>query len=298
MACSLAKPGENLALFLAALFEGERGRGFQRFECGQRCGLVAPDLRRLGPTSRKNRSVLRCRPQLLILLAGLANRLARDFARKPHRARQQLALNDSIDQTHLQRLRSLDRPARDTHLDRRGHTNESRQTLRPLGARNDPKIHLGCAQRSIRNSHAIMPRHRDLQAPAQSHAVDRHDHRLRAILDPGQQRMQVRGRSRIPGRLFQFLDIGPGDERSAPAYQHNGANRGIALGCFESRPNAFRHSGAKRIHGRIVDGNDSHPVATGEGARGETDSLGHQKSVTLSYGAEATAISDDTPHSG
>ena len=80
-------PANDLALFLAALVERKRRRGFQCFERGQRCGLVAPDLARLSPAGRENRRVFRRRSQLFVLLACFANRLARDVARERHRAR-------------------------------------------------------------------------------------------------------------------------------------------------------------------------------------------------------------------
>jgi hypothetical protein len=98
--------------------------------------------------------------------------------------------------------------------------------------------------------------------------------------------------SRIPRGFFQFLDVGAGDESSTRADHHDGPNRGVAFGCLDSRQNAFGHSCAQRIHGRVVYSDHSHAITRGESYR-----LVHRKSVTLSYGAEATAISDDTPHS-
>ena len=48
------------------------------------------------------------------------------------------------------------------------------------------------------------------------------------------------------------------------ADHHNGANRSVALGCFQSRQNAFGHARAERVHGRIVDGDHGYAVARGE----------------------------------
>ena len=119
--------------------------------------------------------------------------------------------------------------------------------------------------------------------------MDRHDHGLGAILNPGQQRMQIRpARRRIAGGFLQFLDVGPGDERPAGADHHDGASRRITLGCFKRGQDAFGHARTQGVHGRIVDGDHRYAVAGGEGYR-----LGHRKSVTLSYGA----TSDDTPRS-
>ena len=100
------------------------------------------------------------------LFAGLSYRLTRNFAREPYRAGQQFPINHPVDQPHLQRLRSLDRSPRNAHLDRRGDAHQARQALRALGARNDAEIHFGRAQRRVRNRHAIVSRHGDLEAPA------------------------------------------------------------------------------------------------------------------------------------
>src|SRR5580700_4090207 len=108
--------------------------------------------------------------------------------------------------------------------------------------------------------------------------MNRHDHWFGAILNPSQQRMQIRtAGSRIPGGLFQLLDIGPGDEGPAAADHHDRANRTVAFGCIESRENTFGHARTQRVHRRIVESDYGDAVSGGE-----SYGLAHRKSVTLS----------------
>ena len=80
-------------------------------------------------------------------------------------------------------LLGRDVAARRDHLERRLRTDQARQALGPAGTRQDADLHLGEAQFGARHRDPVMAGKRDFQAAAQGIAVDRGDHRLRALVE-------------------------------------------------------------------------------------------------------------------
>ena len=54
----------------------------------------------------------------------------------------------------------------------------------------------------------------------------------------------------------EFLDVSPGHECFAATDDDRGLHGVIFIDLFDSLGNAFRHAGAQRVYGRVVDGND------------------------------------------
>ncbi len=158
-----------------------------RREGGNRAALLlAGGLARRG----KNRRVLLRRAELVGALARLAHWFAGHLFRERNRACQQLALDEPVDNSELQRVVRFDGISVRTHLDGLGHARQPRQTLRAGRAGNNPELYFRLADLRAGNRHAIVSGHRQLQTAAERGAVNGHDHRLAAILDAKQQRLE------------------------------------------------------------------------------------------------------------
>jgi len=121
---------------------------------------------------------------------------------------------------------------------------------------------MGCRQ-----SHAVVASHRRLEAAAERCPMDRGDHGLGGVLDALQHDVQTGSALAIAagGDLPELFDVGPGDEGPSAADQDDGFYRVVALEQIDAGTNAFGNSWTQRIHGRIVDGDDSEvPIAGGE----------------------------------
>ena len=126
---------------------------------------------------------------------------------------------------------AFNRLSRDAHVERLRDPDQPRQPLGAFRAGNDAEVDLGLAEQRIGRRDSEVPGHRDLEPAAERRAMDRHDHRLGAVLDSRQQRMKIAGRLTIsPGGAVERVDVGAGDEGLARAHEHDGGDRRIALG--------------------------------------------------------------------
>ena len=188
---------------------------------------------------------------------------------------------DRVDETGRNRVTAFERPARHAHVEGLRDADQPREPLCAFRAGNDPEVHLGLANQRVGDGDAIVPRHRELEPAAERRAMDRHDDRLAAVLDPGEEVVKVGGRSAIaPRRLLQAGDIGARDERLSRALEHDRANRHVLLRCRERLDDGVGHTGAERIDRRMVDFEEPHTVVC-------TDLYGVRHSRVLSSSSAA-----------
>ncbi len=108
-----------------------------------------------------------------------------------------------------------------------------------------------------------MPGHRGFEAAPQRRAVNRNDHRLGGIFH-GPQAVHQSFTHLLGRGLSEFADVGAGNERPSGADQHDGLDVGIVVGALEGSVNPLGHSGAERVHGRVLDGDDGNVPLAGE----------------------------------
>ena len=105
---------------------------------------------------------------------------------------------------------------------------QSRQVLRPRPARDQPELHFRLADLRVRDGDAVMAGLRQLEAAAERRAMNCADHRLGAVFDDREHRMQTRAPLLRPRPdLGELLDVGPRDKGFAAADQHDRFDRGI-----------------------------------------------------------------------
>ena len=112
--------------------------------------------------------------------------------------------------------------------------------------------------------HAIVAGHRGLQAAAECLAVDRHHHRLRALLDRRRNGSSVRPRLLPAHNLAELPYVGAGDEGPARAHHHDGLHVRIGRRAFDGGLNRFGNSRAQRVHRRIIDRDDGNLFLAGK----------------------------------
>ncbi len=100
--------------------------------------------------------------QLLAPLARFERQHARRLPRERHRARQQIAVDNLIEDARRQRGLGVDRLAEGAHLDGLRHARQPRQPLRPRRARNNAELHFRLADLRRGHRDAVVPRHCDL----------------------------------------------------------------------------------------------------------------------------------------
>ena len=125
--------------------------------------------------------------------------------------------HDLVHQSDPQRLRGpLALPGQD-HVERCPQADQPRQALGAAGARDDAELHLGKAELGLGMiaGDAVVAGERELEAAAETGAVDRRDHGLGQGLDPAHHLLPLEaqplglGLGRERGEL---LDVGAGDE--------------------------------------------------------------------------------------
>ena len=208
--------GEEALLFGYTFGEWELGGGFDRVDCSERSGHAAVFLASGFAGGREDCGVFFRRAEFVVALACLADGLGGNFFREGHRPVQQIAVDQPIDDSSLQRVARFDRSAIDAHLDCFGDTCETREALRACGAGDEAELHFGLADLRVTGRDAVVPCHCEFEAAAEGGAVDGHDHRLGAIFDSEQQRLEaVAAGGFTGGDLAEFLDVRAGDERAA-----------------------------------------------------------------------------------
>ena len=174
-----------------------------------------------------------------------------------HGAGQQIAFDELIDDAPFVGLLGRNRIADRAQLSRTDHARQARQVLCPCTARNQPELHFRLADLRIRNGDAVVAGLRQLETAAERRAVNRADHRLRAVFDDRQHRMQTRAPLLRPRPdLGELFDVGPRDKGFAAADQHDRFDRGIGRRGLHVGNDPLGHAGAERVDRRIVDRHD------------------------------------------
>ena len=249
--------GEDPALADAAFVEGQRGGGLDGVDHGaRRLEIAACLLCQFAPRGQERRegveqsAACRARSRVSRMRATAVGGTPREL----HGAADEIAIDDPIDQPEAERFGSLDRLAGDAHLDRLFDADQARQPLRALGAGDDAEVHLRLAHLRVGDRNAVVTGHGQFEAAAERGAVQRHDHRLRAVLEAGEDVVHVgRAAARAPGQLFQPLDVGAGDERPSGSGDDDPAHRRVCLGLRDGGIDAVRHLLAERVYRRVVD---------------------------------------------
>ena len=125
--------------------------------------------------------------------------------------------------------------------------------MRSAGSRHQSKLDLGQPDLGIGRRYAIVARQRDLEAAAQSRAMNGGNNRLRTILDRfGDFRKMRRLR-----RLAELRDVRPGDKRCSLTADHNGPDACIGIGLADCGQQPRPHRLAERVDRRVVHFNKS-----------------------------------------
>ena len=120
---------KQFSLDLAPFLEGQLGSGFDGVNRSQRRYHVALFLAGILTRGGEDWGVLLGRAELVVTLASSRCTFRRDFAGEGNCAREQIAFNQPIENTGLQRIVRFDRIALRAHLDRFCHTGEAGQPL-------------------------------------------------------------------------------------------------------------------------------------------------------------------------
>ena len=220
---------EDLAFALGSVVEPVLDAGFDRLDGGKRRAHAARGLFQAG--ARRGDRVGRPRCVANRLLARLPDlpRL-RLRLRERDRAREQIAVDNVVDDAGRVGLRRGHRLAVGAHVERHLQAGEPRQSLRAARAGDDAEQDLGLADLRVPGRDAEVARLRHLEPAAERVAVNRGDERLGRVFHAAQQRVRARGaRERILFRLqrVEHLDVGAGDERRPGADEHDRFRRGI-----------------------------------------------------------------------
>ena len=160
---------EELPLAPTAFLEGQRGRGFDRLDRFHGRDLTAADLACEIARGREERGVGVRRPEAILSVARFHSRSpGSHLLRERHRVVRQISVDQRIEESGCQRFRRLDRLARHAELQRLLDTDQPWQSLRAFGARDDAEIHFRLTEQRLRNCHAIVPGHRQLQPAAEA----------------------------------------------------------------------------------------------------------------------------------
>src|SRR5215212_8143328 len=125
--------------------------------------------------------------------------------------------------------------AREDHLHRFSFTNQTRQSLRPAATRNNAEINFRLTKRRRLTRDANVARERQLTTATETIPIDHCNHRLRKIVDRGEQRsshhhVTLRDR-RASGKLSDVCTCDKGFVAGASENDH--ANRTIVAKLFE-----------------------------------------------------------------
>ena len=194
-------------------------------------------------------------PSFSCALAGLRGRLSGNFASESNRTRQQVSIAEPVNDPKLQCLLGADRGAFSAHRDGFFRSGQAGQTLSSARAWNNSELHFRLTELRIGRSHAVMGRHRQLQAATQSAPMNRRDDGLRAVLQMAEQRQQALAPGPLAGcHLAEFLDVRPCDKSPAAADQHDGIDGAVLADLRNRLFNPLWNSRTQGIYRRIVDG--------------------------------------------
>jgi len=244
---------EQLDLAAQTLVKRERGRAFDGVDGGERSDQFGTALARAATGSGED---LRAGGELFIAIAGRT--WLRSPLGKPYGAFQQLAFDDLIHDSGITRFTSADRLAERAHAQCQFDPGQSRQPLRTARSRDQTELHLRLTHLRVRCRHAVVAGHRGLEAAAQRRAMNRGDHRFRAVLDVVQQWIQRR-----QGQFQKLANIGARDKGSPGTHEHYGTNLTVAFQSFHGLLQLQRNRSAQRVDRRVVDREDAHCTPAG-----------------------------------
>ena len=168
----------------------------------------------------------------------------------------QVARGNFVDDAVGQRLCRPDRLAADDHPQRLFRADQPRQALGPAGAGQQAELDFGQADPRPRRGDPEMAGERQLEAAAQSRAVQRRDHRLCRRFDLADHLAEARG----PRRLAEFVDVGAGEKGAPGAGDHHRLDGRVAAGLAQR----LRKPGAdlvlQRVDRRIVGDDNRNPA--------------------------------------
>src|SRR6266571_109510 len=146
---------EKLLLSLTALFKRQFRSGFHGVDGGERGHHPALLLARGFPSGGENGSVLRRIAELAAALARFWCGLSRNFARERDGAGQEVAINQTVENSRLQGVLRLDGIPFRAHLHGLCDSSKARKPLRSCGARDEAKLHFRLSDLRARSSDKI-----------------------------------------------------------------------------------------------------------------------------------------------
>ena len=138
---------------------------------------------------------------------------------------------DLVHQAEAQRLGGALALAGENHVERRPQADQPRQPLTAARAGDQPELHFGQAELGLGvvGGDPVVAGEGQLQAAAETGAVDRRDDRLGQGLDPAHHLLSLEAqplRLGLGGERGELLDVGAGDEGVGLAGdEHDGADR-------------------------------------------------------------------------
>jgi hypothetical protein len=181
-----------------------------------------------------------------------------------------LPFDQLVDEAHLIGLLGAHRIAGGAHFERVANAGDAGEALGAAGAGEEAELHFRNAELRGRYGDPIVAGERDLEAAAECGAVDRGDDRLGAILDHVYDLRQHRlGKSL--GRV-ELADVRAGEEGLPFRDDHHGLHRRVGIRFLDAAHQPLAHGVAKRVHGRVVRGDDK-DVAVAAGGDGAHELL-------------------------
>ena len=252
---------EQVTLARQALQERQRGGRLNRQNAVIRCFLIAGAARDGFALGVEN----------LRIDAGDAAVAAADLRQRAnignalgHRdgGGQQIAIHNLIENTEAFRFIRRHVAARGDHVERDLHARQARQALGAPAARQNADQYFRQPDLGGAHRDAIIAAHRGFEPATQRIAMNGGHNRLGAGIE-------LVGRAvpdRRPDAAFaELANIRAGDEAASGTDEHHGLHRGVSMGFFKARSDAFRHARAQRIHRRVVDGDDPDAVLDVQG---------------------------------
>src|SRR5439155_17371167 len=125
-------------------------------------------------------------------------------------------MHELVDEAHLIALLRPDVPPRENHVERTLQPDESRQPLRPTGAWDEAKLHLGQREHRLRmiGCDAIVAGQRSLQTAAEASPVNRGDDGNAQQIEALEQRLSTTAERLGIGRARdheELVDVGAGN---------------------------------------------------------------------------------------
>ena len=244
---------EELALFRKSIVKRQVDRGFDPFDASVGRALIAGLACDLLAHRVENAGIVFgfCKFRVVIAHAGERAHI-RDFLRIGDGGIEKAVVRiDVVENAEiLTGARRVMFTAND-HIERGLHASETGYALGAAGAGNNPNGDFRLADLRGLRGNSIVAQHGGLEPAAKRVSLDRGDDRFFTHFH----RLPPFGRCRIA--FAHLLDVGTGDEFAALSDQHHRFDIRVRVALGDAFRHAFRHAGAQRIDGRIVDGDDA-----------------------------------------